>query len=268
VPVNCAAIPATLIESELFGHEKGAFTGATGKRLGRFAMADGGTLFLDEIGELQPDLQVKLLRVLQEREFAPVGSSRSVKVDVRVVAATHRDLTRAVADGTFRQDLFYRLNVIPVDVPPLRARGEDVVLLAEHFTRRFAQRLGRATAGPDANQQAKLLAYDWPGNVRELQNVIERAVITSTDGRLNLSRALPDPGSQPPDTTATSHATTTPTEGRILTASQLADLERTNIERALVSCHGKVSGAGGAAGLLGMKPSTLSSRIKALGLKS
>ena len=262
VPVNCAAIPATLIESELFGHEKGAFTGATGKRLGRFAMADGGTLFLDEIGELQPDLQVKLLRVLQEREFAPVGSSRSVKVDVRVVAATHRDLAREVDGGNFRQDLFYRLNVFPLRVPPLREREEDIVLLAKSFTQQYARRVGRGTAPPDRDQQARLLAYDWPGNVRELQNVIERAVITSTDGRLNLERALPEGSPQPPG--VESAATDTSRDGRVLTVAELADLERTNIERALGISQGKVSGKGGAAELLGMKSSTLSSRLKAL----
>jgi PAS domain S-box-containing protein len=262
VPVNCAAIPAALIESELFGHEKGAFTGATGKRLGRFAMADGGTLFLDEIGELQPDLQVKLLRVLQEREFAPVGSSRSVKVDVRVVAATHRDLAREVDNGNFRQDLFYRLNVFPLEVPPLREREEDIVLLAESFTRQYARRVGRATAAPDRNQQARLLAYDWPGNVRELQNVIERAVITSTDGRLNLERALPEHRPRTPDVEST--GTDTRSGDRVLTAAELSDLERANIERALAISHGKVSGKGGAAELLGMKSSTLSSRLKAL----
>ena len=205
---------------------------------------------------------MKLLRVLQEREFAPVGSSRSVKVDVRVVAATHRDLAREVDNGNFRQDLFYRLNVFPLEVPPLREREEDIVLLAESFTRQYARRVGRATAAPDRNQQARLLAYDWPGNVRELQNVIERAVITSTDGRLNLERALPEHRPRTPDVEST--GTDTRSGDRVLTAAELSDLERANIERALAISHGKVSGKGGAAELLGMKSSTLSSRLKAL----
>ena len=265
VAVNCAAIPANLIESELFGHEKGAFTGATGKRRGRFALADGGTLFLDEIGELSLELQVRLLRVLQEREFAPVGSSRTVKVDVRVLAATHRDLAREVESGGFRRDLFYRLNVFPLHLPPLRERDEDVALLAEAFTERYARRLGRAIAPPDEAQRRRLLAYDWPGNVRELQNVVERAVITSTGGRLNLDRALPEaagaaaPG-EPGDGGGPS--------GRIWTAAELVGLEKANIRRALDATGGKVSGPGGAAELLGLKPSTLASRIKALGLKA
>ena len=195
VIVNCAAIPAMLIESELFGHEAGAFTGATKKREGRFALADKGTIFLDEIGELPLDLQAKLLRVLQEGEFDPVGSSSTKKVNVRVLAATNRDLEQSVREGKFREDLFYRLNVFPLRVPPLRERGDDVVRLASAFARRFAAKMGRTIAPLTADCARLLTSYSWPGNVRELQNVIERAVITATDGRLNLDRALPEASS-------------------------------------------------------------------------
>jgi PAS domain S-box-containing protein len=177
IKVNCAAMPGTLIESELFGHEQGAFTGATKKREGRFALADGGTIFLDEIGELPVELQVKLLRVLQEGEFEPVGSSRTQKVDVRVIAATNRDLKQATREGKFREDLYYRLNVFPIELPPLRERGDDIGLLAENFVRRFAQRMGRAIESLSEDCNRRLKSYGWPGNVRELQNVIERAVV-------------------------------------------------------------------------------------------
>ena len=267
VAVNCAAIPANLIESELFGHEKGAFTGATAKRRGRFALADGGTLFLDEIGELSPELQIKLLRVLQEREFVPVGGSLTVKVDVRVLAATHRNLARELKEGGFREDLFYRLNVFPLHLPPLRERGDDVVLLAESFAKLYASRLDRPISPLDRGQKDRLKAYDWPGNVRELQNVIERAVITSTDGRLNLVRALPEVVAGTNDLENLGAEVTGVAEGRVRTAAEIVELEGANIVRALELTNGKVSGNGGAAELLGMKPSTLSSRIRALGLK-
>ena len=191
VTVNCAAIPAQLIESEFFGHEKGAFTGATAKREGRFALADRGTIFLDEIGELPLDLQAKLLRVLQEGTFEPVGSGRTSKVDVRVVAATNRELRREVSAGRFREDLFYRLNVFPIQLPPLRERPEDIPPLAEAFARRFAQRLGQSIAPLTTACVEQLRAYAWPGNVRELENVIERAVITAVAGRMNPARASP-----------------------------------------------------------------------------
>ncbi len=267
VAVNCAAIPATLIESELFGHEKGAFTGATRERKGRFALAEGGTLFLDEIGELSTDLQTRLLRVLQERRIEPVGSSRSREVDVRVLAATHRDLEREVREGTFREDLYYRLNVFPMRLPPLHDRGGDVVLLAQSFAERYARRIGRPIESLDAEGRERLLAYEWPGNVRELKNVIERAVITSTDGRLNLRRALPDAAPAASAAAAgTGGASSAP--DRVWTAAELADLERQNIVRALEASGGKVSGKGGAAELLEMNPSTLASRIKALDLKA
>jgi PAS domain S-box-containing protein len=260
ITVNCAAIPATLIESELFGHEAGAFTGATRKREGRFALADKGTIFLDEIGELPLDLQAKLLRVLQEGEFDPVGSTSTRKVNVRVLAATNRDLATSVREGTFREDLFYRLNVFPLRVPPLRERGDDVVRLASAFARRFAAKMGRTLAPLTADSARLLTSYSWPGNVRELQNVIERAVITATDGRLNLDRALPEasPAHLPPSEDST------PSSGRIQTAKELEQLERTNILRALDAAKWKVSGEKGAATLLGMNASTLSSRMKVL----
>ncbi len=260
ITVNCANIPATLIESELFGHESGAFTGATKKREGRFALANKGTIVLDEIGELPLELQAKLLRVLQEGEFDPVGSSKTRKVDVRVLAATNRDLAAAVKQGIFREDLYYRLNVFPIRLPPLRERGDDVVKLASVFAKRFAAKMGRTLAPLTADDARRLLTYNWPGNVRELRNVIERAVITAEAGKLKLDRALPEtlsvhgvPASSaasPPDA--------------ILSAKELEELERTNILRALQTAKWKVSGEKGAASLLGLNASTLSSRMKAL----
>jgi len=260
VTVNCAAMPATLIESELFGHEQGAFTGATKKREGRFSLADKGTIFLDEIGELPLELQAKLLRVLQEGEFDPVGSSRTRKVDVRVLAATNCDLTAAIKQGTFREDLYYRLNVFPIRLPLLRERGDDVVRLASVFAQRFAVKMGRTLAPLPADAARRLQAYHWPGNVRELQNVIERAVITAEAGNLNLDRALPETPSVhrcPTDGTA-------PLRDAILSAKELEELERSNILRALGTAKWKVSGEKGAASLLGLNASTLASRIKTL----
>jgi PAS domain S-box-containing protein len=263
VTVNCAAIPATLIESEFFGHERGAFTGATVKRDGRFALADGGTIFLDEVGELPRELQSKLLRVLQEGTFEPVGGSVSRKVNVRVVAATNRDLAHEVKEGRFREDLFYRLNVFPLQLPPLRNRKADIPALTAAFTRRFAQQLGRSLLPPPPEILHRLQAYSWPGNVRELQNVIERAVITAVDGQLNLDRALPE---------LKANAAVAREEGdasiQIRTSRELENLERDNLIRALAAAHGRVSGDGGAAALLGMNPSTLRSRMKALGVKA
>jgi PAS domain S-box-containing protein len=267
ITVNCAAVPATLVESEFFGHEKGAFTGAMTRRAGRFALADGGTIFLDEVGELPLDLQAKLLRVLQGGEFEPVGSSKTRKVDVRVLAATNRDLLRHVKDGKFREDLFYRLNVFPITVPPLRERGDDVVLLAAAYAERFARRMGRQPPPLSPEAISRLKAYAWPGNVRELVNVIERAVITSQDGQLNLERALPEAAGTlavpaPPAAKAAGHAT-----GSVYTIQELESLERQNLLRALEAANGKVAGEKGAARLLGMNPSTLNSRLKALGIK-
>src|ERR1700675_2496723 len=186
ISVNCATFAPSLISSELFGHEKGAFTGATQRRLGRFELADGGTIFLDEVGELLPDTQVALLRVLQEREFERVGGGRPIRVDVRVVAATNRDLKTAVANGTFRADLFYRLNVFPIEVPPLRERKDDILMLVEYFVQRYATRAGKHVRSIDKKTLDLLQSYDWPGNIRELQNVIERSLILSSGDVLSV----------------------------------------------------------------------------------
>jgi len=263
VSVNCAAVPANLIESEFFGHERGAFTGAVNRREGRFSLANGGTIFLDEIGELPLELQAKLLRVLQEGEFEPLGSTKTVKVDVRVVAATNRDLKQMSAEGKFREDLYFRLNVFPIQIPPLRERGRDVELLAESFAQRFAKRMGKRVKGL-ADEQLKLLrSYDWPGNVRELQNVIERAMILSTTSRLELERAMG--GNSSP--AATSIELQDQDESRVMTSKELLELERANLERALKACAWKISGNSGAARLIGIPPSTFTSRMKALKIK-
>lgn len=262
IKVNCAAIPATLMESEFFGHEPGAFTGATKKRDGRFMLANGGSIFLDEIGELPVDLQAKLLRVLQEGEFEPVGSSRSIKVDVRILTATNQDLRRAVQEGKFREDLYYRLNVFPVEIPPLRERQEDIPILASAFAKRFAKRMGKNIEALSESCIRRLRGYSWPGNVRELQNVIERAMITSHDGKLNLDRALPDDLDAPMEKHFTGDSDT-----NILTQSELEAMERKNIQKALEATGWKVSGKDGAASLLEMNPSTLTSRMKTLGIR-
>ncbi|HWO12270.1 MAG TPA: sigma 54-interacting transcriptional regulator, partial [Polyangiaceae bacterium] len=257
IKLNCGAIPHNLIESELFGHEKGAFTGATQRRHGRFALADGGTLFLDEIAELPLELQPKLLRVLQEGEFEPVGSSRTLSVDVRIIAATHRDLGELVKRGAFREDLYYRVNVFPIRIPPLRERERDIDELSRVFLEKYARQLGRELAPLSESVLERLRAYAWPGNVRELQNVIERGVIVSTGGVFDIERALPGLAPQPP----------TPAAARVHTLSEMSALERANIERALAQAKGKVAGKTGAAALLGTHPSTLSSRMRSLGVK-
>jgi transcriptional regulator with GAF, ATPase, and Fis domain len=259
VKVNCAAIPATLIESEFFGHERGAFTGATQRRDGRFALADRGTIFLDEIGELPLELQGKLLRVLQEGEFELVGGARTRKVDVRVVAATNRDLERAVREGTFREDLYYRLSVFPLRLPPLRERGDDVVQLASAMAAKLARAMGKTMAPPGAADVAALRSYAWPGNVRELRNVVERAIITSRNGRLDLERILPAPEPSPRGDA--------PRPGEILTEREMRRVERDNIIAALERCGWRISGDGGTADLLGLSPSTLKSRMKALDVR-
>jgi PAS domain S-box-containing protein len=258
VKVNCAALPATLIESELFGHERGSFTGATAKRLGRFQLADDGTIFLDEVGELPLELQAKLLRVLQEGEFEPVGSCKTIKIDVRLIAATNRDLEKQVAEGRFREDLYYRLSVFPLTVPPLRERKEDIVPLANAFLASSLQKLGCTMEPLNAYAFARLNSYDWPGNVRELQNVIERAVIVADSRGPNLDRALPPNIIEAPATAVSD---------RVLTVTELQELEKNNILSALRTCGWQIAGDEGAAKLLGMKPSTLNSRISALGLK-
>jgi PAS domain S-box-containing protein len=264
IKVNCPAIPSNLIESEFFGHEQGAFTGATKKREGRFSIADGGTIFLDEIGELSIDLQSKLLRVLQEGEFEPVGSSKTTKVDVRVIAATNRDLLKEVKEGKFREDLYYRLNVFQIELPPLREREGDIERLAVAFLDRYSKRNGIILSPLTDEDLARLKSYSWPGNIRELQNVIERAVITSTEGRLNLERALPDYHST--ERPATSPDTQN-NEDRVLSDKDLKELERKNIVRALEKSGWKVAGKHGAAAILGIPTSTLNSKIKAFGIE-
>ena len=266
IKVNCAAIPATLMESEFFGHEQGAFTGATKKRDGRFALAHGGTIFLDEIGELPLDLQAKLLRIIQEGEFEPVGSSQTRKVDVRVIAATNRDLEKLLRAGQFREDLFYRLNVYPIKLPPLRERPDDIGMLATAFARNFARRMGRRLVPLSDDCVRRLQAYNWPGNVRELQNIIERAVITSRDGHLNLDRALPESVNAAAAALGPVVADK-PTAQHVRTAKELEELERSNIIAALKAAEWKVAGEQGAAQLLGVKPTTLSSRMKALNIE-
>jgi PAS domain S-box-containing protein len=257
IKVNCAAIPAPLIESEFFGHEKGAFTGATQRRIGRFGLADGGTMFLDEIGELSLDLQAKLLRVLQEGEFDPVGSSQPRKVDVRVIAATNKDLRSEVNAGRFREDLYYRLNVFPIPVPPLRERADDIAILAEAFVRSFSTKVGKAPMDLTLNCLRKLRAYHWPGNIRELQNVVERAMIVSPGSTLNFDGILPQPKVVVP----------MPEPSPPRTAGELRELERANILQALERSKWKISGEAGAARLLELAPSTLTSRMKALGIR-
>jgi PAS domain S-box-containing protein len=261
IRVNCATIPESLIESEFFGHEKGAFTGAIGKRAGRFALADGGTMFLDEVGELPVDLQSKLLRVLQEGEFEPVGSSRTQKVDVRMIAATNRNLTDAIQKGRFREDLYYRLHVFPIEMPPLRERGEDVILLSEKFADIAAHKMDKQIDPLTPDSKRRLKAYAWPGNVRELQNVMERAVITSVNGRINLEDCLPQSkGGNVDETIATTEL------DDILDTAQIENLERQNILKALNRSDWRISGKNGAAKLLGIPPTTLSSRMKSLNI--
>jgi PAS domain S-box-containing protein len=265
VRVNCGAIPANLIESELFGHERGAFTGATHRREGRFTLAHGGTIFLDEIGELPLELQPKLLRVLQEGEFEPVGSSHTIKVDARIVAATHQNLAERVRRGTFREDLYYRLNVFPITVPPLRERKEDIPALAQAFLERFSRRLGRSMLPLSDAALARLAAYAWPGNVRELANVIERGIIISNDPSFDIERALFDPTEASPLPVPAPERAQDPEH--ILSATELAALERKNLIRALDASGWKVSGERGAAALLELNASTLSSRMRALGIR-
>ncbi len=256
VSVNYAAMAPGLISSELFGHERGAFTGATQRRLGRFEQANGGTIFLDEVGELPSDTQVALLRVLQEREFERVGGTQTIRVDVRIITATNRDLTTAVASGSFRQDLFYRLNVFPIELPPLRDRTEDIPMLVEYFVQRYGRRAGRNFRSIDKRMLDLLQKYHWPGNIRELQNVIERSVILNSGDvfAVDESWLSGQPARQRPVA-----ASPVPHEGETRT-------EREFIEAALTASRGRVSGPSGAAARLGVPPSTLENRIKALGI--
>jgi len=261
IKVNCGAIPENLFESEFFGHMRGAFTGAVRDKPGRFELADGGTLFLDEIGEIPLAMQAKLLRVLQEQEIERVGDTRTRKINVRVVAATNRDLKREVSSGRFRQDLFYRLGVFPLEVPPLRERSEDIAPLAAHFVQVTAKKMNRPAPRFTKAHAEQLVAHDWPGNIRELQNAVERAVILSQGGplRFELSPWAPERTTrpQPPTTESTS----------FLTRDALKRQERESIITALHQAGGKIFGIDGAAELLGMKPTTLASRLKALGIK-
>ena len=250
VAVNCAAIPRDLIASELFGHEKGAFTGAIQRQLGRFELADGGTIFLDEVGELSPDTQVALLRVLQEREFERVGGRQPIRVDVRVIAATNRDLTAAVNDGTFRQDLFYRLNVFPLEIPPLRERREDIPVLVEYFIHRYARKEGKTIRRVSKRTLNRLQSYPWPGNVRELQNVIERSVIVGDTDEFTVDESWLSTGPA--------------IDSRLTLSGSLDAHEKAIIEDALRASGGRVFGPSGAAARLGIPRSTLESKIRAL----
>jgi formate hydrogenlyase transcriptional activator len=251
ITVNCAALPGNLIESELFGREKGAFTGADAKQAGRFEVADGGTIFLDEIGELPLELQSKLLRVLEEGEFERLGSPRTIKVDVRVIASTNRDLTAEVKDRRFREDLYYRLNVFPVSIPPLRTRSGDIPQLVNHFIGKYARKFGRTYESVPKSMMKALQDHSWPGNVRELQHVIERAVITSPGPVLRLADKL-------------ERGTADSGEGAL---KVLSEMERDHIVKVLEKTGWKIEGEGGAASVLGINPSTLRSRIKKLGIK-
>lgn len=257
IRVNCAAIPPSLLASELFGHEKGAFTGATQQRLGRFEAANGGTIFLDEIGDLPPETQIALLRVLQEREFERVGNSRPISVDVRVVAATNRDLRAAVADGTFREDLFYRLNVFPLEVPSLRERLDDIPLLVEYFIERYGKKVGKRIRSIKRESLDLFKTYDWPGNIRELQNVIERAVILSDGETFSVDQ--------------TWFKRQPPRESREVAESDRGlardpEHQRALIESALAETNGRISGPSGAATRLGIPRQTLESKIRSLGI--
>ncbi len=265
VKVNCASIPNELFESEFFGHVRGAYTGAHQDRIGRFQLADGGTIFLDEVGDIPLPLQGKLLRVLQEKEFERVGEDRSRKVDVRVIAATNKDLEKAVDAGEFREDLYYRLSVFPVQVPPLRKRGDDVVMLAIHFLKQVCREFGRSDLSLSQNQVEALCRYDWPGNVRELKNVIERAVILSPGKVLRLDLSLRETGLGPPETDEVPIIVSV--DRPYLTDREMKAKFRENLLSALDASEWRISGNDGAAELLGMKPSTLTDRMRSMGIK-
>lgn len=263
VKVNCASIPKELFESEFFGHVKGAFTGAHRDRIGRFQLADGGTIFLDEVGEIPLESQGKLLRILQESEFERVGDDITHSVDVRVIAATNRNLEQLIVDGEFREDLFYRLSVFPVDVPPLRERGEDIVQLAQHFLDQTCKDFGRKTLTLTRAQTANLRDYNWPGNVRELKNVIERAVILSTGKVLRLDLSMP---SLKADIDGAVDAAVANNE--VLSENDMRAFQKNNVVKALEQANWKVSGIGGAAELLGVRPTTLADRIRTYKIKN
>jgi transcriptional regulator with GAF, ATPase, and Fis domain len=250
IKINCAAFPPGLVESELFGHEKGAFTGALARRSGRFELANGGSIFLDEIGEIPPETQVKLLRVLQEREFERVGGGSPIKVDIRILAATNRDLLKAVHEKTFREDLYYRLNVFPIALPPLRERKEDIPLLVHYLVHKFATRIGKRIEGVTEQTMRRLIDYSWPGNVRELENVLERATILATSATLDIVPDLPRSDEGP----AVQHELT------------LQSVERDHIVAVLQQSDWVVDGPRGAARILGLHGNTLRNRMKKLGI--
>jgi formate hydrogenlyase transcriptional activator len=258
IKINCGAIPEGVVESELFGHEKGAFTGALQRRIGRFELADKGTLFMDEVGELPLETQVKLLRVLQEQEFERVGSTKPMKVDVRLIAATNRDVEREVAEGRFRADLFYRLNVFPIRIPPLRERADDIPLLVDHFLAQFQRKLGKSLRSLTAESMEQLRRYPWPGNIRELQNVLERACVVASGPVVSIAESLRASSAIPVDPSAPPLPPLLPLE----------DSERAHIRRALEATGGRVHGSGGAAELLGINASTLRSRMQKLGISA
>ena len=265
VRVNCASIPRELFESEFFGHVRGAFTGALKDRAGRFETAEGGTLFLDEVGEIPLDIQNKLLRVLQEKRYERVGDDRTRRANVRVVAATNRDLKKEAAAGRFREDLFYRLNVFPIQVPPLRERMDDIPLLAKHFVELSARDLKCAKPRLTRAAIAKLQSYDWPGNIRELRNVIERAVILARGGALDFD--LPMTGQSVPVARPSVASAGGAAQPKFLTEAELQRRERDNLVQVLEAANWKISGPDGAAELLGVKPTTLLSRMDKWGLK-
>jgi len=248
VRVNCGAIPSALLESELFGRERGAFTDAHARQAGRFEMADHSTIFLDEIGELTPEVQIKLLRVLEEREIERLGSPKPIRIDTRVIAATHRNLEQRIAEGAFRDDLFYRLNVFPIRIPPLRERIEDIPLLIKRFVSEFATTFGKPVDTISLDNLEALQRYTWPGNIRELRNVVERAMIVSNGSRLTIPIPTPAPSSS----------------GR---SEKLADVQRSYIHSVLESTRWRIRGVGGAADRLGLRPTTLETRMIKLGLK-
>ena len=254
VKVNCSSLPHNLIESELFGHEKGAFTGAIEKRIGKFERANGGTIFLDEIGDMPADMQVKLLRVLQEKEFERIGSNTTLKIDVRIIAATNRDLERETEDGRFRLDLFYRLHVFPIHLPPLRERKEDIPLLVEHFIKIFSEKARKSILGISELQMKKLMEYSWPGNIRELQNLLERTILLAKHNIID-EIWLPEVKHKPS------------IQESLSKVKSIEEMQRDHILTVLNHCNERVSGSGGAAEILNLPPSTLTARMKKLGIQ-
>jgi formate hydrogenlyase transcriptional activator len=261
VKVNCAALPANLIESELFGHEKGAFTGALVQKIGRFELANGGTLFLDEIGEMPLELQSKLLRVLQEGEFERVGSSKTIKVDVRIIAATNRNLEESVNNKEFRADLYYRLNVFPIHLPPLRDRKEDIPALVTHFCKKYSAKFGKKISSVSKNILDALHAYDWPRNIRELENIIERGMIISKTNTLELGDWLPNTKTPEPTSLAAGQGVAAGIQRK-----SLEDVERFHITEVLNKTNWRIRGDNGAAKILNLNPTTLEARMKKLGI--